>query len=149
MKLLFHRDFERSYASLRPAEKEKCDGRLMAFGANPFDSMLNNHPLRGTYAGYRSINIAGDLRAIYREIDSEAYFFVALGPHKKLYRSCRTCLKNRGRRILETGSSIIRPTEIQCPHQSFPRNQGRVPLLPNNMPQPSPRKMHPFREEAF
>ena len=86
MKLLFHRSFERAYAALRPAEKEKCDGRLVSFSADPFDPVLNNHPLRGTYMGYRSMNIAGDLRAIYRQIDTETYFFIALGPHKKLYR---------------------------------------------------------------
>jgi addiction module RelE/StbE family toxin len=86
MKLLFHRSFEKAYAALRPAEKEKCDVRLAAFSADPFDSILNNHPLHGTYAGYRSINIAGDLRAIYRELDTETYFFIAIGPHKKLYR---------------------------------------------------------------
>ena len=86
MKLLFYRNFERSYIALRPAEKEKCDMRLAVFSIDPFDPMLNNHPLRGTYAGYRSINIAGDLRAIYRQIDPDVYFFVAIGPHKKLYR---------------------------------------------------------------
>jgi addiction module RelE/StbE family toxin len=86
MKLIFHRDFERSYANLRSAEKEKCDARLAAFFVDTFDKTLNNHPLRGTYMGYRSINIAGDLRAIYRQIDAETYFFIALGPHKKLYQ---------------------------------------------------------------
>jgi len=86
MKLLFHRGFEKAYSTLRSAEKEKCDSRLTAFSVNPFDPTLNNHPLRGTYAGYRSINIAGDLRAIYRQIDDETYFFITLGPHKKLYR---------------------------------------------------------------
>jgi len=41
--------------------------------------------LKGKYTGYRSINIGGALRAAYKLIDSEIYFFVEISTHSELY----------------------------------------------------------------
>ena len=52
---------------------------------NQYDVLLNNHALSGEYVGCRSINITGDVRAIYEEIKDNHFEFVAIGTHTELY----------------------------------------------------------------
>lgn len=85
MKIRFHKNFERQYKLLSAKQKKKARERLKLFLNNQFTSILNNHPLKGTYLDYRSINIAGDLRAIYKFINDDEYIFVAIGTHNQLY----------------------------------------------------------------
>ena len=65
-------------------EKEKFKNRLMLFGQDEFNPILNNHPLKGKYQGYRSINVTGDLRAIYKR-ETNVAIFVIIGSHSRLY----------------------------------------------------------------
>lgn len=62
--------------------------RIGLFLKNPNDPMLNNHPLRDEYSGYRSIDITSEWRGLYTEKytdeDTVAYF-VILGTHDELY----------------------------------------------------------------
>ena len=58
--------------------------KLNFFNQNPFHPLLNNHALRGELRGYRSINITGDLRALYRQT-KEKVLLEALGTHSELY----------------------------------------------------------------
>jgi len=85
MKILFHRNFEKNYVKLRTSERNKFKERLSAFADDPFNPTLGNHALKGKYRAYRSINIGGDLRAVYKTIKNEEYLFVAIGTHAKLY----------------------------------------------------------------
>jgi addiction module RelE/StbE family toxin len=85
MKILFHRNFEKDYVKLRISEKNKFKKRLTIFAENPFDPTLGNHALNGKYHAYRSINIGGDLRAVYKTVKNDEYLFVAIGTHAKLY----------------------------------------------------------------
>lgn len=85
MKIRFHRNFEKQYKKLRTNEKEKTKERLSLFIQDEFNPILNNHPLRGKYKGYRSINITGDFRAIYKYASSDARIFVAVNTHSNLY----------------------------------------------------------------
>lgn len=85
MKLYFHKNFEKQYKLLNVKQKQKTWERLKLFLDNPFNSVLNNHPLKGKYLDYRSINIGGDLRAIYKFINNNESIFVAIGSHNKLY----------------------------------------------------------------
>ena len=57
---------------------------LDLFSENPTHSSLRNHPLSGKYAGFRSIDVTGDWRAIYREKE-DSIKFIAIGTHEKLY----------------------------------------------------------------
>lgn len=59
--------------------------RLELFLKDPFHSLLDNHGLTGQYAGFRSVNITGDWRAIYFENDG-VVTFVVLGTHNQLYK---------------------------------------------------------------
>ncbi len=85
MKIIFHRNFEKQVEKLKPAEKEKLKARLKLFWADQFDRQLNNHPLKGKYLDYRSINIDGDLRAVYKNAGDGACIFVRIGTHGELY----------------------------------------------------------------
>lgn len=62
--------------------------RIVIFIQNPNDLELNNHPLRDKYAGYRSIDVTADWRAIFEEIqigENTIAYFIGLGTHKELY----------------------------------------------------------------
>jgi addiction module RelE/StbE family toxin len=85
MTVYFHKNFEKSYQRLGKIEKEKIKDRLKIFIKDPFDRQLNNHPLKGKYEDYRSINISGDLRAIYKYISDNECVFVEIGTHSELY----------------------------------------------------------------
>ena len=86
MKIRFHKNFEKQYKKLRKKEREKTLERLALFLKNPFDARLNNHPLRGKYTDYRSINITGDLRVVYKHISNQECIFVMVDTHSNLYK---------------------------------------------------------------
>lgn len=68
--------FTKSYLKLPIRVKRKFDEKLCIFIKNPQESIFNNHALNGEYDGFRSINITGDYRAIFREYPNGAYEFV-------------------------------------------------------------------------
>jgi addiction module RelE/StbE family toxin len=85
MKVRFHSNFKRQYQKLRRGAKKKFKERRSLFLLDPYHPLLNNHPLKGKYEGYRSINIGGDLRAIYKRLGSDVVLFVEIGSHGNLY----------------------------------------------------------------
>ncbi|MBI5452268.1 type II toxin-antitoxin system mRNA interferase toxin, RelE/StbE family [Candidatus Gottesmanbacteria bacterium] len=85
MKIRFHKNFNKQYTKLKSSEKKKIQARLQLFLQNPYNPLLNNHPLKGKYLDYRSINITGDLRAIYKYIAEDECIFVAVDTHSNLY----------------------------------------------------------------
>ena len=85
MRIIFHRDFHKRYAKMRPSEQKRTDERIRLFAQNPFHPILENHALHHPYEGCRSINITGDLRAIYREVSPDVIHFIITGTHPELY----------------------------------------------------------------
>jgi len=85
MKIRFHKNFEKQYKKLKKEQKEKAQNRLSLFLIDSFNPTLGNYPLKGKYIGYRSIDITGDLRAIYKFINKQECIFVAIDTHSKLY----------------------------------------------------------------
>lgn len=49
------------------------------------DPRLRVHPLKGNYAGYWSMNISGDFRALFLEQGDEVIIFALIGTHSQLY----------------------------------------------------------------
>ena len=82
--IIFHKSFDKQYSKLsekiKIAFKEKKD----IFLNSPPDPVLHNHNLSGEWRGYRSINITGDYRAIYK-LEKGIAIFVAIGNHDELY----------------------------------------------------------------
>jgi len=85
MKAFFHKNFEKKFNKLRVSDKKKARERLYLFSKDPFDTVLENHPLKGRYADYRSINITGDIRAVYKFLNENECIFVAVDTHSNLY----------------------------------------------------------------
>ncbi|MEK7175479.1 MAG: type II toxin-antitoxin system mRNA interferase toxin, RelE/StbE family, partial [Patescibacteria group bacterium] len=65
--------------------QNKFNDQLLIFTKNINYPLLNNHPLSGEWAGCRSINITGDFRAVYEELNNNHFEFVAIGTHSELY----------------------------------------------------------------
>lgn len=86
MKIVLHRNFEKQYAKLKKQIKAHTKERLALFLRDEFHPILNNHPLRGKYMGYRSINITGDFRALYRRGAHDDRIFTFIDTHSNLYK---------------------------------------------------------------
>lgn len=80
----YHKKFKKQYHKLPKKIREKFTERLQIFRDNPMSPELNNHALHGEYLGYRSINITGDLRAVY-EVQKDAINFLFIDTHSNLY----------------------------------------------------------------
>jgi addiction module RelE/StbE family toxin len=85
MKIIFQKSFEKCYKKLPNKIKLKVQERNILFEKNPNDPILNNHALHGKYAGYRSINITGNLRALYEQLNKNTVQFVIIDNHSNLY----------------------------------------------------------------
>ncbi len=80
----FHRKIKKENIRIQKSFKEA----LQLFMLNPFDPQLNNHPLKDSWRGCRSIDITADYRAIYEEInedDNVIAHFITIGTHQELY----------------------------------------------------------------
>lgn len=82
----FHRSFDKSYKKISPKQKEYFKSQLAIFIQDRYDPTLSNHGLKGKYKGYRSINVGGDLRAIFIEHSPRHVEFVNIGSHSQLYK---------------------------------------------------------------
>lgn len=85
MIIRYHRKFLKSYHKLPVKIQITTDEKIRLFSKDPFFSQLENHALTGKYQGYRSVNITGDYRAIYKEFADKEVVFVILGTHAELY----------------------------------------------------------------
>src|SRR3954465_9071875 len=72
-----------------PAEKQNAFvDTLELFLEDPHHPQLRNHELREKCAGLRSIDVTGDWRAVFKEIQSgkqKVVKFYVIGTHKQLY----------------------------------------------------------------
>ena len=85
MIIKLHKEFEKNFRRLKPSEKKKFMERRDLFIKEEFNPILNNHALKGKYLGYRSINVAGDLRALYRKYGNTVVF-TTVATHSNLYK---------------------------------------------------------------
>ncbi len=85
MKLQYHKQFQKQLFRLPLKQQSTVQDKLILFQNDQYHPSLNNHPLKGKYLGYRSINITGDIRAIYKEHTHEHLEFVYIGKHAQLY----------------------------------------------------------------
>ncbi len=85
MQVDFYREFQKDLKKLSKKEQLQFGERIALFLEDPMHPLLHNHALIGKLRGLRSINITGDIRALYEEITPELAFFVAIGTHSELY----------------------------------------------------------------
>ncbi len=83
--LILQKDFKKQFLKLNTKTQSEFEYRINLFLKDQFHPILNNHPLHGEWEHYWSINITGDIRAVYQTKDLTA-IFVAIGTHSQLYR---------------------------------------------------------------
>jgi mRNA-degrading endonuclease YafQ of YafQ-DinJ toxin-antitoxin module len=81
---ILHRSFKKSYAKQSADIKKVFKERINLFLIDPVHPLLNNRALHGKWIAYRSVNITGDIRAIYKT-ESFIAIFVEIGTHNYLY----------------------------------------------------------------
>lgn len=87
MVIRFSKGFVKSYDKAPIKVRKAFNTRLVIFQQDKFHPILNNHFLTGSYSEYRSINVTGDWRAVFREFQGEEIvYFDILGTHSKLYK---------------------------------------------------------------
>lgn len=90
MEILYSDKFRKQYDKAPKPVRGALNQRMLLFKKDPFHPFLHNHLLVGEYAGYRSINITGDWRAIYFQstdsLGKTVVRFRFLGTHSQLYR---------------------------------------------------------------
>ena len=77
--------FDKQYSKLNNKIQIIYKNRIVIFKSNPFDYRLRNHALKGKYLGYRSIDITGDVRALYTIKGNIVIIFSFIGAHSQLY----------------------------------------------------------------
>ena len=80
----YSKDFIREAKKLNKQQREKLQVRIALFIENPLHPLLRNHALRGKYRDYRSIDVAGDIRALYLQEGNEV-IFDTIGTRSQLY----------------------------------------------------------------
>ena len=89
MVIKFSSKFRKQHTKAGEKIRTAFRNRLNLFQQNPLDPQLRDHPLKGEYEGYRSINVTGDWRAIYskrKTEDDDMIVFELLGTHSELYK---------------------------------------------------------------
>jgi addiction module RelE/StbE family toxin len=81
----YSRQFVKQLAKQPVKVRQATYLRIRLFTDNPFDPLLRNHPLQGKLKGLYSINVTGDVRAIYEIIGDEIYLYQMVGTHSQLY----------------------------------------------------------------
>lgn len=84
MTISYSKNFIKQAKKLGPEARNKLLERISLFGDNPLHPLLRNHQLKGKHKEYRSIDVTGDIRALYLQKENEA-IFDAIGTHSQLY----------------------------------------------------------------
>lgn len=80
-----HKRFDKSFLKLHKDMKKKVIERIMLFRDEPNNHLLNTHKLHADYIGYSSFNVTGDVRVVFRYINTNTVELVYVGTHSELY----------------------------------------------------------------
>ncbi|MEK9165757.1 MAG: type II toxin-antitoxin system mRNA interferase toxin, RelE/StbE family [Patescibacteria group bacterium] len=87
MQIDFANQFDKQLKKSPNKIKIAFQKRLALFIKDKYHPLLDNHQLTGKLKLCRSINVTGDWRALFKELNSgEIVFFVVLGTHSHLYK---------------------------------------------------------------
>jgi addiction module RelE/StbE family toxin len=62
------------------------ESKVALFSKNSDDTRLKNHALKKKMKGKWAFSINSDIRIIYKHIGKNTVRFLAIGPHKKVYK---------------------------------------------------------------
>lgn len=85
MNVDFTKRFWRQYFKLPQAIQRQFDDHLKLWITDSTHPQLRVHPLKGRYSGYWSLNVSGDVRALYMVRGDQITIFMLIGTHSQLY----------------------------------------------------------------
>jgi addiction module RelE/StbE family toxin len=85
MEIHYSSKFKKQYKKLPKKIREQFCHRLASFLEDYNDPQLNIHKLSGGYDGLWSMNVTGDIRAVFDRQYRGAIIFEAIGSHSELY----------------------------------------------------------------
>jgi addiction module RelE/StbE family toxin len=65
--------------------QQKTTDAIRLWSQKPNDESLRLHKLSGKMSRFYSIDITGDLRALYEIVDNEVFLYQMVGTHSQLY----------------------------------------------------------------
>ncbi len=77
--------FKKQYKKLPKKIQHQFDEKIALFAAGPTAPVLKVHPLKGNFKGYWSMNVNGDVRALYIMDGDSIVIFGLIGTHSQLY----------------------------------------------------------------
>lgn len=85
MIIRYSKKFKKQYEKLPPKLQQKTKSCIILWASNPADESLRLHKLSGKMNRFYSIDITGDLRALYEKAGDEVYLYQMVGTHSQLY----------------------------------------------------------------
>jgi addiction module RelE/StbE family toxin len=86
MRIGSSKKFDKMFKKAPEIVKKKFVERVMLLISNKNEPTLRRHKLSGKYQNYFSIDVTGDWRAIYTELENgDLLFFILFGTHSQLY----------------------------------------------------------------
>ena len=83
--IILHKHFEKRYSKCPRKVQDAFKEKRNLFLENIDNPLLGVHMLHGEYKGYKSFNVTGDIRVLYKEVKEEVFLFVDIGSHSELY----------------------------------------------------------------
>ncbi len=77
--------FKKQYKKLPKKFQDQFAEKLQLLLVDPLHPQLRVHPLVGKYTGYWSMNVNGDIRALYLKRGDDYILFALIGSHSQLY----------------------------------------------------------------
>ena len=85
MELIFSKTFKKQYKKLSPKTQKQVKNRIELWQEQPNNPLLRLHRLEGKISNFYSINITGDVRALYEVVGDDIYVYEMIGTHSQLY----------------------------------------------------------------
>ncbi len=86
MTIRYSKRFRRQFCKLPAKLQRQFERRLKLFLVDPRHPLLNIHALSGKYTQCLSMNISGDVRAIFEyQKDKMEILFLVIGTHSQVY----------------------------------------------------------------
>ena len=85
LKAEYSKRFVKDYRKLSNKIQEAFNLRLILFLNNPKQSLLHDHSLTGKMSTRRAFSVTGDIRVIYRYVDSDKIALLRIGKHSQVY----------------------------------------------------------------
>lgn len=85
MTIRYSRKFVKQLARQPAKVQQALYLRIKLFEENPNGPLLNSHRPKGEMSRYYSINVTGDVRALYEIVGDEIYVYEMIGTRRQLY----------------------------------------------------------------